>query len=146
MILEQTKTDEKEKNEWLNDNTESEEKRKKSKGKGAIYGFNLLFLIVNIPLSIYCGFMFVFFLIIGIGSIHTLLRFLALLGEAIIISGFVMSSKRVKAKNVLIIQEYKEIYEKNILRKLLEIILGILGLALTVSVFAILMTLEYDFW
>ena len=136
------------KNVLQGDDSESKETKEKpkAKSKGNIYGFNLLLLILNTPFSIYCGFIFVFFLIIGIGTIHTLLGFLALLGEAIIVSGFVMSSKREKAKEVLTIQEYKEIYESNKIRRLLEIILGILGLTLTVSAFAILMTLEYDFW
>ena len=75
---------------------QKQELLKKKPQKGPIYVFNLVFLILGIFPTGYFGiFLGLFMAIVGVSEI-TRLSFLVILGEILIITGFVLSAKREK--------------------------------------------------
>lgn len=92
--------------------------------------------------------MLIFFLIIGVTGLHTTLGLLAVLGEAMMIRVIALSTRREKGKRKIIIQEVKEKEKEKwyISSEFKEIILGLSGFILALTVSIILTTLEYDFW
>ena len=115
------------------------------KTKGPIYILNLLFLILGIFPTGYCIFLSLFLAIVGAGASElTGLSFLVILGEILIIVGFVLSAKREKLE--IGTSEKQEDKKERMIRKILEITLSILGIGLIATGFGILSTMEWDLW
>ena len=123
---------------------QKQELLKKKPQKGPIYVFNLVFLILGIFPTGYFGiFLGLFMAIVGVSEI-THLSFLVILGEILIITGFVLSAKREKLK--IRTSEKQEGKKESMIRKILEITISIVGIGLMAIGVGILTTMEWDIW
>jgi hypothetical protein len=117
----------------------------KHKKKSLEFWLNLFFLILNTPISIYCLLIFMLFLIVGFPSLHFLLGLLGFCGEIIVIRGFILSLRREKNAKKLIASGdlQNNTTEKT---EIIELLHGIIGFIMTLIVFAIFLTMEWDLW
>ena len=123
------------------DATQELDAEKRKNDKGIIYKINLLLLIFNILASLY--FLFGSFILLIVGQFIFFL--LLVIGLIMVGQGFVLSSQA--EKYAIEMQESKNEEKKEIKRrKILAIIISLIGTGIIATVIGILITMEWDIW
>lgn len=111
-----------------------------TKKRGTIYYINLSLLILGLIPTGWFGVLMGLILGGMSGELHVFLGFLIIVGEIMIIVGFVMSVNDYKRDWGT---ETEQVVRR---RKYLEIILSIIGCILIITMISIMSTIEWEFW